>query len=295
MAFLLIPTEIKGREDVMWYVKTCQLALALAIIRSKPPDQSSKEYALCLAKRVSGQGGKRVEVLEAEVLRLRQQLILSRISAGDCLGNGNPAVTGETLLLTNTEDCSGHFEDSGCDVSNDCIADTPETLPTFCRSERGSASDISLNALPILTACCSRKSTSLVAHMQFLERFLELRNLAEARGVRTDLKKLGRDGITIADSVSRLLDGLVASYSCPELPFSGVLSQAVFVIAKLLSDANLSRQILGQCFKKLEVSLKRLIAIVLDNSHLNRVSQMPPPPQFCVHRISVSSWSVMFI
>lgn len=87
MAFLLILTEIKGREDVMWYVKTSQLALALAIIRSKPPDQSSKEYALSLAKRVSGQDAKRVETLEAEVLRLRQQLILSRISAGGCLEN----------------------------------------------------------------------------------------------------------------------------------------------------------------------------------------------------------------
>lgn len=194
---------------------------------------------------------------------------------------GNPAVTGESLLLTNTEDCSGSFEDSGCDLSNDCIADTPETLPAFCRSEWGSnnsVSDTSLNALPIQTACCPSKRTPLVAHMQFLERFLELRNLAEARGVRTDLKKLGSDGVTIAVSISRLLDSLVASYSCPELPFSGVLSQAVCVIAKLLSDANLSRQILGQCFKKLEASLKRLIAIVLDNSHLNRVSVKSPPP-----------------
>lgn len=72
----------------MWYMKTSQLALALAIIHSKPPDQSGKEYSLHLAKIASGQDAKwasRVKALEAEVLRLRQQLILSKISAGVCL------------------------------------------------------------------------------------------------------------------------------------------------------------------------------------------------------------------
>ncbi|XP_066478807.1 meiosis-specific protein MEI4 [Tiliqua scincoides] len=268
--------EIKVREDVMWYMKTSQLALALAIICSKPPDQSSKEYTFHLAKIVSGQDAKwasRVEILEAEVLRLRQQLILSTISAGICLENRNPAIVGETRLLTNAEECSGNFEDSGCDISNDYIADTPETLPAFNCCDRGSnnsAPVTSLSAFPILTACCASQRTSLVAHMQFLERFLELRSLVEARSVRTDLRTLGSDCITVSDSVSRLLDGLVVSYSCPELPFSGVLSQAVCVVTKLLNDTNLSSQILGQCFKKLEDSLKKLIAVVLDSSHVNR-------------------------
>ncbi|KAJ7341675.1 hypothetical protein JRQ81_006195 [Phrynocephalus forsythii] len=43
---------MEHREDVTWYLKASQVALALAIIRSKPPDKSSKEYAEHLAKRL---------------------------------------------------------------------------------------------------------------------------------------------------------------------------------------------------------------------------------------------------
>lgn len=68
-----------------WYLKTSKLALALAIIRSKPADRSSREYAEQLAVLVTQQdsrGKSKVEALEAEVLQLRQQLFLSRISLG---------------------------------------------------------------------------------------------------------------------------------------------------------------------------------------------------------------------
>ncbi|XP_062980894.1 meiosis-specific protein MEI4 [Elgaria multicarinata webbii] len=269
--------EIKDKEDVTWYLKTSQLALALAIIRSKPPDKSSKEYALHLAKIVSGQDSKwkfRVEALEAQVLCLRQQLLLSKISSGLCVENRTIDAIGEaTLLSSNTEDCSGHFEDSGCDVSSDCTASMLETLPTFSHREPGcnsSVSEVSSSAPPILTSYCASKRESVVSHMQFLQHFLKLKKLTEAGGLRTDLKKLGRDGSTISDSFSRLLDGLVTSYSLPELPFSDFMSQAVCVITKLLNDADVSSQITGRCFKKLEDSVKRLVAIVLNSSNLNR-------------------------
>ncbi|XP_061479153.1 meiosis-specific protein MEI4 isoform X3 [Rhineura floridana] len=269
--------EIKDKEDVIWYLKTSQLALALAIICSKPPDKSSKEYSEHLAKIVSGQNSKqklRVEALEAEVIHLRQQLLLNKISSGFCLENRNSTAIGEALPPTHTEDCSGHFEDSGCDTSNDYIADTLETLPTFRHSEHScnnSASGVSSSALPMLTSCCISTSKSLVFHMHFLQRFLELKKLTEAGGLRTDLKKLRRDFSTISDSFSQLLDGLVASYSLPELPFSHSLTQAVCVITNLLNDAVVSRQILGKCLKKLEDSVTRLVAVVLNSNHLNRI------------------------
>ncbi|XP_061479152.1 meiosis-specific protein MEI4 isoform X2 [Rhineura floridana] len=272
--------EIKDKEDVIWYLKTSQLALALAIICSKPPDKSSKEYSEHLAKIVSGQNSKqklRVEALEAEVIHLRQQLLLNKISSGFCLENRNSTAIGEALPPTHTEDCSGHFEDSGCDTSNDYIADTLETLPTFRHSEHScnnSASGVSSSALPMLTSCCISTSKSLVFHMHFLQRFLELKKLTEAGGLRTDLKKLRRDFSTISDSFSQLLDGLVASYSLPELPFSHSLTQAVCVITNLLNDAVVSRQILGKCLKKLEDSVTRLVAVVLNSNHLNRFQML---------------------
>ncbi|XP_054827349.1 meiosis-specific protein MEI4 [Eublepharis macularius] len=268
--------EIKEREDVTWYLKISQLALALAIIRSKPPDKSSKEYTEHLAKIVSRSDSKwksKVEALEAEVLRLRQQLHLSKLFSGFCLENRNSAIIAETALSTNTEDCADHCEDSGCDVSSNCIADTQENCLTSTQSDCGSNSSTSVilsSAHPILTPCHAFKTDSLVAHMQFLQRFIELRKLTEAGGPRTDLKKIGSDCSKISDSLSQLVDGLVISYSLPELPFSIFLKQTILVITKLLNDADLSSQILGKCFRKLEDSIKRLVAIVLNNSNLNR-------------------------
>lgn len=82
-------------DDQAWFLRTSKLALALAIIRSKPADQSSREYTEHLARVVSGQESKwrsKVEALEAEVLQLRQKLLLSRICSG-------PIKTGEWMKL----------------------------------------------------------------------------------------------------------------------------------------------------------------------------------------------------
>ncbi|XP_077162414.1 meiosis-specific protein MEI4 isoform X2 [Paroedura picta] len=267
--------EVKDREDVAWYLKISQLALALAIIRSKPPDRSSREYTEHLAKIVSGSDSKwkaKAEALEAEVHRLRQQLYLSKLSSGFCLENRDSADTGEAVLSTNTEDCADHFEDSGCDVSIYCFADPLENLPTSTPSEccNNSSASVLLSVHPILTPYHAFKTDCLVVHVQFLQRILELKKLTESGGLRTDLKKLGIDCCKVSDSLSLLVDGLVTSYSLPELPFSVFLKQAVFVITSLLSDADFSHQIVGKCFRKLEESIKRLVAIVLNNSSLNR-------------------------
>lgn len=80
-----------GRENQVWYLKISKLALAFAIIHSKPPGKSCKEYTEHLAKTVSERdfGGKsKVEVLEAEVLRLRQELLLNKVCPRFCLENG---------------------------------------------------------------------------------------------------------------------------------------------------------------------------------------------------------------
>lgn len=72
-------------DDQASYLRTSKLALALAIIHSKPADKSGREHAEHLARVVSGQESKwrlKVEALEAEVLQLRQKLLLSKIHSG---------------------------------------------------------------------------------------------------------------------------------------------------------------------------------------------------------------------
>lgn len=84
--FSYCPIGIEASTDhQVWYLRTAKLALALAIIRSKPADKSSREYTEHLARVVSGQESEwrsKVESLEAEVLQLRQKLLLSKICSG---------------------------------------------------------------------------------------------------------------------------------------------------------------------------------------------------------------------
>jgi hypothetical protein len=97
-------TGTKARMDVQtWYFRTSKLALALAIIRSKPAEKSSREYTEYLATLVSEQESKqrsKVAALEAEVLQLHQKLLLSRICA-ESFKNGEymKSLSGNTSLI----------------------------------------------------------------------------------------------------------------------------------------------------------------------------------------------------
>lgn len=189
-------------------------------------------------------------------------------------------LTGQSVAASNTTDCSDLFEDSGCDISSDCT----ENLPSL--SLRGHDFNrfpppILSNVLPTLT---SSKNQSVMLHMQFLQHFIEIRNLAESNSMKMDLMKLGRDCSVVSNSFFQLLDGLVTSYNLPEQPFPDFMTQAVFIIAKLLNDADFSCRILGRCLKKLEDSMERLVQIILNSSYLNRVSKIHSR-NYCISKV----------
>uniref|UniRef100_A0A8C4W001 Meiotic double-stranded break formation protein 4 n=1 Tax=Gopherus evgoodei TaxID=1825980 RepID=A0A8C4W001_9SAUR len=218
-------------DKVSWYLKISKLALALAIIHSKPPEKSSKEYTEHLAKIISGQDFKwrsKVEALEAEVLRLRQELLLNKICPRFCLENSKS-------LNCNTSSCTFNSE-----------------------------------ILPILNTHCTSKEKTLAAHMQFLQHLLELRKLTEAGGLKTVFTKLESNCSTISDSVSRLLDGLLTFYKNPKFPVSNFLTEGVSVLINLITDANLSNHVLKMCFEKLEEFKKNLVQVILSNNNINR-------------------------
>uniref|UniRef100_A0A8C8SIZ4 Meiotic double-stranded break formation protein 4 n=1 Tax=Pelusios castaneus TaxID=367368 RepID=A0A8C8SIZ4_9SAUR len=259
-------------DDQVWYLKISKLALALAIIHSKPPEKSCKEYTEHLAKIISGQDFKwrsRVEALEAEVLRLRQELLLNKI----CPRFWNPDAFTEILLDQEHISCinnSSQLEDSGCDVSSECAFDTADTSHNSRPSEHScntSSSTFNAEIFPILN---TSKGKALAAPMQFLQHLLELKKLTEAGGLKTVFTKLESDCSTIADSVSRLLDGLLTFYKNPTFPDSNFLMEAVTVLINLMTDNNLSNYVLKKCFKKLEEFQKSLVQIIISNSNINR-------------------------
>ncbi|XP_074845233.1 meiosis-specific protein MEI4 [Carettochelys insculpta] len=272
---------IKDRkEHQTWYLKISKLALALAIIHSKPPGKSSKEYTEHLAKIISVQDVKwqsKVEALEAEVLRLRQELLLNKICPRLCLENRNTGIGFTEILLDqepiNPRNDSSQLEDSGCDVSSDFVFDTLDISHKFGHAEHTyntSPSTFNSEVLPILNTRCTSKEQTLAAHVQFLQHLLALRKLTEAGGLKTLFTKLESDCSTITDSVSRLLDGLLTFYKNPKFPLSSFLTEAVSVLINLIIDTDLSNHVLNKCFEKLEELKKNLVQIVLNSSSINR-------------------------
>uniref|UniRef100_A0A674GHM0 Meiotic double-stranded break formation protein 4 n=1 Tax=Taeniopygia guttata TaxID=59729 RepID=A0A674GHM0_TAEGU len=270
--------EIKGgRENQISYLKISKLALAFAIIHSKPPGKSSKEYTEDLARTVSEQdfGWKwKVEVLEAEVLQLRQELLLNRISPRFCLENRKRDTSAETILgqeSVNPTSYSSQLEDSGCDVCNDSAFDSLGTASDFHQSEHNvNTSKHWLERVPPLTLCHTSKEQSLTAPVHFLQHLLEIRKLSEGGILQADFSELENDSFTICNSVSQLLDGLTVFYNSPKFPAPSFLNEGVCVLISLITDTKLSNHVLKKCFKKIEEFKKNLIQIILRNRSVNR-------------------------
>ncbi|NXH16145.1 MEI4 protein, partial [Bucco capensis] len=256
------------------YLKISKVALAFAIIHSKPAGRSSREYTEHLAKAVSQQEGgwrSKVEALEAEVLRLRQELLLNKISPRFCLEKDAPA---ETLLdqgCAKPARSSSQLEDSGCDVSHDDSFDSLGIASDFHQPEpSGSTSKPWLERVLPFSLCSTSKEESLAAAVQFLQHLLEVRKLAEEGVLQADFTELEKDSSTICNSLAQLLDGLTVFYTSPTFPASSFLIEAVSLLSRLITDPKLSHHVLKKCFKKLEAFQKNLIQLILRNNSVNR-------------------------
>ncbi|NXM77765.1 MEI4 protein, partial [Serilophus lunatus] len=263
------------------YLKISKVALAFAIIHSKPPGKSSREYAEHLAKTVSERdfGWKwKAEVLEAEVLRLRQELLLNRICPRFCLENRKPDTSAETLLVQesiNPTSYLSQLEDSGCDVSSDSAFDSLDIVSDVHQSEHNvSTSKQWLEKVPPLNLCYNSKEQSLTAPVQFLKHLFEIKKLSEGGILQANFSELENDSFTICNSVSQLLDGLTVFYKSPKIPVSNFLTEAVCVLISLITDNKLSNHVLKKCFKKLEEFKKNLIQIILRRSSVNRFQEL---------------------
>ncbi|XP_052045270.1 meiosis-specific protein MEI4 [Apodemus sylvaticus] len=251
-----------------WYLKTSKLALALAIIHSKPADRSSREYAEHLATLVTQPESKwkaKVEALEAEVLQLRQKLFLSNISSG-LLKNGHDVLpTLSDQEPTSSENTLTLMDDSGCVLSNEQRSEPAELSQHFVESNNPP-----LLPLPIEKKPCPALENPLSSHMQFLQHLLELKKWTESSNLEVYLTHFEKDSSTVSDSISQLLDGLIMFYRNPKLPFSSFWTEAVGALARLANDFNVSNHIFKRCSKKLEEFEKTLLQAVLRNNSINR-------------------------
>ncbi|XP_073425393.1 meiosis-specific protein MEI4 isoform X1 [Dendrobates tinctorius] len=254
---------------------TAKMALAIAIIRNKPEGKSSRQYTEELAKSVSDREVHwKVKELEAEVLHLRQELLLHKIHNSPELENESIGLTPDLQEHTvHPKPASLIQDDSGCDISNEDGVDaltashSSNNCDQTCRNLSQSASP--LNHLPI-TKRFSSGEEQLSSQIQFLNHLLGLGKLTTAQSLVTDFTKFGNDCTVVTDSVSGLLNGLLSFYRYPKQSVLRVQSEAFKTIGNLLTNCRLPNNTLQVCMKSLEDFEKQLIQSILTNDSMNR-------------------------
>lgn len=77
------PLCVLGSGRTHWVLTKVQVAMAMAVIKSCPPGTTSREFAEALAHRLVVQDSglrTKVQELQQEVLRLRQEMVMSKVA-----------------------------------------------------------------------------------------------------------------------------------------------------------------------------------------------------------------------
>ncbi|KAK6490149.1 meiosis-specific protein MEI4, partial [Huso huso] len=258
-----------------WYLRTSKLALALAIIGSKPPRKSGREYTeylvTCLCSKDENWRAK-AQALEAEVLRLRQKLLLTKIKPKGKWDTGDNSL--EILsqdLMGSLNDTTQLEGDSGCDTSS---GQGNNTMSLLHSQEPDGFTSHQTSSKPLCGSSYeSSKEKTIRLHTQFLQNLLGLRQLTEPGYLTTDPLVSHRDVSLVTDSVYQLLRCMLSYCTNPKLllPSSSFLLEAAQVLASVLDHGSLCKPALTQCMTRVEEFVKDLVSLILRNKELNRV------------------------
>ncbi|XP_070404952.1 meiosis-specific protein MEI4 isoform X3 [Nothobranchius furzeri] len=231
-----------------------KVALAVAVIKTKPPGMSSREYAEALAHKLRRQDEERKEKARG----LQQELLITRVTLG-------------------TKSCTEAADDDGMNTSQelfgpgcsgpDSNSETPDLLlpePVFIPP-------------PPPGHCGGSLRDVVVPHVSFLQSLCSLLRLKGSSG---DTKALtfGSDGfdsdLMLGDTVGHLLDSVVAACSDPPaLGPSDLLLQACQVASSSL-DMLCSRRRPPVAFRThVETALRKLTQMLLHSTQPSRAQQ----------------------
>ncbi|XP_044026078.1 meiosis-specific protein MEI4 isoform X1 [Siniperca chuatsi] len=206
--------HLKGASRAEWFFTKAKVALAVAVIKNKPSGMSGREYAEALACKLKNEDEgwkKKSQELQQEVLRLRQELLITR-------------VTSNTESAT---EAAGH-DNTMDNVSQDLFG--PESAAYSANLQLGSDSETPELLLedpqPAVTSPQppvpssrhgSPRGKAMLPHVQFLQ---SLCSLHRVEGNHRGLESLwfcpdGDAGSVLVDSVCQLLDSVVAACRDP--------------------------------------------------------------------------------
>ncbi|XP_062324516.1 meiosis-specific protein MEI4 isoform X2 [Osmerus eperlanus] len=286
-----------GAQNVPeWRVKKSKLALAVAVIKSKPPGKSGRLHAEDLAVKLRSQDEAwrtKAQGLQEEVLRLRQELLLTKLLSKPSKPQNE---AGDGFMDVFSQDLMGSFNyqlnsdmDSGCGTENSTEALLPTRSCTDTSVRQFLPPAVSGPQLPSFTPSEGfPQGKSLLLHMHFLQSVCALRRVGCEDGVNA-AELSASDSSVVGDSVCQLLSSVVGICR-GSLPPPPLLRQAACVAAQAMEYWNPPRRPPGPVVIQGEDALKELVGVLLDNDQLNR-SQVQETLTGCLILLGRSSLS----
>ncbi|KAK9956331.1 hypothetical protein ABG768_014073 [Culter alburnus] len=248
---------------VSWYIRISRLAVAVAVIKSKPSG-GARQFAEALADRLRQQDEgwrSKAQGLHEDLLHVRQELLLTRLLF-KTRSNTEPGQGQEIAKALSQDDPQQLKGDSGCDTDNSsetqiyiakgpCLPPTPPNSQNFPLQDRQ-----------------WRQDHRMLKHMQFLQCLSGLRRVCEL--------SLCRDGDVVWDSVVQLLDSVVEVFRQAHvgqpLHHPEQLHHATQMVAQTLSLGGTRHGCSVQHFSKVEDLLMEMISLLLNNQQFNAFS-----------------------
>uniref|UniRef100_A0A3Q4GHK9 Meiosis-specific, MEI4 homolog (S. cerevisiae) n=1 Tax=Neolamprologus brichardi TaxID=32507 RepID=A0A3Q4GHK9_NEOBR len=238
------------------FTKNVTLAVAVALIRNRPPGMSGRQYAEALGCRLRSQDEgwkKKAEELQREVLRLRQEAL---IATATCASKSSMQVAGSE------------------EHQQDCDSETPKLF--LHKAEPAAASS------PPLVPCSHRDEAALHPHVQFMQSMCALHRVdGNSRGV--EALWFGCDGdvgSVLADTVCQLLDSVAAACRDSSTLGSHNLLLKACQIAAQAMDLYCSLQLpSAELVRRVEEPLRKLSRMLLHSDWPDGVSTGKPSPR----------------
>ncbi|AWP20466.1 putative meiosis-specific protein MEI4-like [Scophthalmus maximus] len=114
--------RVTGADEALWFLARARVAVAVAVIKSRPAGMSGREHAEALGRQLRSEDESwrgKAEGLQREVLRLRQELLIARATS---VTQGATETAGPDRAV---DDASQDLFDTS-DAAPDCDSDTPE-------------------------------------------------------------------------------------------------------------------------------------------------------------------------
>ncbi|XP_021169283.2 meiosis-specific protein MEI4 [Fundulus heteroclitus] len=243
-----------GSSRAAWLLTQAQVAVAVGVIRSRPPGTSGREHAEELGRRMRRQEAawrETAQVLRQEVLRLRQELLMSRslVEAERSRQTTADAVVEDTSL-----DLFAPL--SGADPPPDRDSETPDLL-------------LQEPAAPPQQRHCG--SDALLPHMRFLQHLCSLQRLdASSSGLQPPD---GDGGSVVAQTVCLLLDSVAAACrDPPALAPPDLLLQACRVASRASELLCSAGRPSVDFMRRVEEPLRELTQMLLHSKHPSMVA-----------------------